>query len=442
MSSTKLPQSNRQVTYGIFLVLFLGFSLRVVVLTRGLEMPIVRDEIAYFQLAHNLLQDPLHYTEIFRPPLYPAFLAILFRFSGDTRFVSGIAQSLLDTCNIALLYAITQRLFRLPRVSLLAAFLYALYPEAIELTRSLFSEILFLFLSGLGIYILLDPREQKSYFSLFFAGLFLGLAALTREILAYFILLIVPLWFLLASLPRYRQAIVHAIIFLGGVLVILMPWIVRNWQIENRFLLVSTSGEYNIVNDNARIVRRILNRTPQAERKVDPLEFPHSLREVNKVLKQQVPGVRSRYAVQLALRSIAFDPLAWLITKTNSVGYFWSPSTRLSPFTRTPGGREEIFLKPLAGFYVVVLLVFATIGFFFAPKNAPKLLIAFYLIYSIGIFLLTHFLIRFRVPLVALVIPFAAFAILEWRKWLKPSRTLFAALAVALLFLWTALSQV
>ncbi|MBI4761761.1 MAG: glycosyltransferase family 39 protein [Chloroflexi bacterium] len=432
-------RGNLRVTYGMLFILLVGFSLRVIVLNQGLGLPIVRDEIAYFKLAHSLQQDLLHYTELFRPPLYPAFLAIIFRFSGDTRFAAGIAQTLLDTCNIALLFAITQRLFKKSRVSLLAAFLYAIYPEAIELTRSLFSEILFLFLSSWGIYILLDRRDPKPYFKLFAAGLCLALAALTREILAYFILLIVPLWFWLASAQRYRRAMVQTIFFLAGVAVILAPWLIRNWQIEKRFILVSTSGEYNLVNDNARIVRRILSRTPaRADGKPDPSQFPHSLREVNKALKQQAPADRSRYAVQIALRSIAFDPLAWLIVKTNSVGYFASPSTTLTPFTRTPGGEG---LKPIAGIYVVTLLFLATLGFFFAPGNVPKLLIAFYLAYAFGIFLLTHFLIRFRVPLMPLLMPYAAFAVLEWREWLKPSRTLYAALAVAFLFLWLAITQ-
>ncbi|MBI4675602.1 MAG: glycosyltransferase family 39 protein [Chloroflexi bacterium] len=424
------------------MILLLGFLLRVFFLTQELAPPVARDQMTYFTLAHAMQRDLLHYSEIFRPPLYPAFLAFVFHFAGDTRFAVGIAQALLDTCNIALVLALARVLFNQARISLLTAFLYAIYPEAIEMTRLLFSEILYLFLSGLGIWILLSRRGAKTYRQIFFVGICFGLAALTREIMAYFAILIVPLWLGLA-LPRRRHAWVQILCLLGGLAVILAPWVLRNWQIEERFVLVSTSGEYNLIKDNLSLLKRVNDNSKLAQAESGGIQLPRRDREINKLLVQQPPDRRAAYAAQVALRIVALDPLAWLITKASSVGSFWSANTRLTPFTRESKLPQIVntTLRPLAGAYIIALSFFAALGLFFARENSSKLLILLYIAYSAGVFLITHFQIRYRIPLVPFLMPYAAFAALSWKDWRKPSRRLGAALAVAFLFLWLAIGQ-
>lgn len=431
-------------TYGLLTVLLIGFALRMMVLTRWAEMPIVRDEIAYSQLAYKLLKGLPQYTEIFRPPLYPAFLALCFRLLGDTRFLIGIAQSLLDTANIALLFAITQRLFHKTRVSILATLFYALYPEAIELTRSFFSEILFLFLSGCGIYLLLGFRETKSFFTLLLAGTCLGLAALTRELLGYFILFLMPLWFWLVTSPQYKLAIMRSVFFLAGVLIILTPWTIRNWQIENRFVLISTSGEYNLVKDNLAARVAMLDANPALRQKPKGnLKIPRTDGEALKLIAEQPPAARADYATRVALYIIGLDPLHWLTLKTSDAAAFFNLNSRLTPFAQQDNfpviARRG--LRVFAGGYVIALLVLAAVGLIFSRANAAKLLVLLYLAYSFGIFILTHFQIRYRIPLVALLIPYSAFALVEWKTWFTLSKRSVFAFAVAAVILILALSQ-
>jgi len=444
MSIFQPARDEGRIAYGILLILVFGFLLRVLVLQQGLELKVERDERAYFVVARQILNNPAQYAEMFRPPLYPAFLAVIFRFAGETRFAVGWVQALLDACNIALLFAITQRLFHRARIGLAAAFLYALYPEAIELTRSWFSEIFFVFLANWGLLLLLDRRKMRAGLKLALAGVCFGLASLAREIIAYFAILVVPLWFWLGAARHWRRALAQTIFFAAGLALIFTPWLARNWQMEKRFLLVSTAGEFNLIKDNTRILKRNLKHAPaDAPGVAEMRALPRSKKQVHAALKQQPPTTRATYATQVAWRAITFDPPAWLAAKSISAGQLWSPSTLLTPFTRgvNLAAPFETPLKILAAIYLVAILVFATIGLFFAPGSLPKLWVAFYVLYSLLIFLLTHFQIRYRMPLATVLLPYAAFAMVEWKTWLKPSRRLYAALAVCFVFLWLAFGQ-
>lgn len=445
---TSIPQlraqSNLRATYGILFILLFGFLLRVFFLLQGLELPLDRDQLDYFTLAHSLQNDLLHYGEIFRPPLYPAFLAVLFQFSGDSRFGIGLTQALLDTCNIALIFAITRALFHKPRISVLAALFYALYPEAIELARLLLTETLYTFLSLLGVWVLVRRRDAPADVRLVLVGICFGLAALTREIMGYFALAVVPIWFWLTALPRWRHALAQTLFFLCGLIVILAPWVIRNWQIEQRFVLVSTSGEYNLVKDNLSLIENLDKADfERAQQQAGEIRLPRSDDEIMKLIARQSPDRRSGYAVRVALQIFAFDPLKWLAVKTGSVAGVWSASTRRTPFTQYDTLPTPIhqLLKPLASIYIITILLLATFGFIFAPARGPKLLFALVILYSIATFMLTHFQIRYRMPLASILIPYAAFAVSEWKAWFKPSPRLYAAFAVACLFLWLALEQ-
>lgn len=438
-------QSNLRATYGILFILLFGFLLRVFFLLQGFTLPLDRDQLDYFTLAHSLQNDLLHYSEIFRPPLYPAFLAVLFQFSGDSRFGVGLTQALLDTCNIALIFAITRALFHKPRVSVFAALLYTLYPEAIELARLLLTETLYTFLSLLGIWVLIRRRDAPADARLVFVGICFGLAALTREIMGYFALAVMPIWFWLTALPRWRHALAQTLFFLCGLFVIMAPWVIRNWQIEQRFVLVSTSGEYNLVKDNFLLIENLDEADfERAQQQAGEIRLPRSFDEIKKLIGRQPPSQRSGYAARVALQIFALDPLRWLIGKTGSVASVFSPSVRRTPFTQydTLPAPVHQLLKPLASAYIIAMLLLGTFGFFFAPGKAPKLLFALVIVYSIVIFLLTHFQIRYRIPLASILIPYAAFAVSEWKTWLKPSPRLYAALAVACLFLWLALEPI
>lgn len=144
-----------QWRHAVYLVLLAGFFLGVALLIHAPELRIRGDENAYTDLAQLIVQNPLGYQNVLRPPAYPYFLAFLFvLFGEDTaatlRFPVGIVQALLATVNLAASYALTLTLFRRRGVALVATSAFAVYLELIALPRLYYAETLFSSLLDFG----------------------------------------------------------------------------------------------------------------------------------------------------------------------------------------------------------------------------------------------------------------------------------------------------
>ncbi|MBI4761758.1 MAG: glycosyltransferase family 39 protein [Chloroflexi bacterium] len=228
------------------------------------------------------------YHPVIHAPLYPIFLAFIFNWFGEGRFAAGAAQALLDTGNIALVYALSCALFKRRGVGLVAAALYALYPEVIGVARLLYSEVLFIFFANLGTWLLLRRWQARSTLDLVGAGLCFAVAALAREILAYFVIVVVPLWIWITFLPQWRKALVETALIWLGVAFVLAPWVGWNWSYDRRINLISSSGDFNLLRDNVTAVKHII----KLEKKSDPAagatvlsQLPKSRGEIRRTIR-------------------------------------------------------------------------------------------------------------------------------------------------------------
>jgi 4-amino-4-deoxy-L-arabinose transferase-like glycosyltransferase len=202
------------------------------------------DTADYLQLAENLRSHhvfSLSPTEpfvptIYRPPLYPAVIALL---GGPAeRELIAVIQAILDACVCVCVFRLA-RTFASARTSLLAAVAYALHPGAIVASASLLTESLFGFLSVVGVLLLVNGLRGDRLPMSLLAGVSLGLAALSRSIGAA-----VPLIFVLAILkwrwtPRPRA---HAALMLLAALGVMTPWIVRSSALARSFVLIQAPG--------------------------------------------------------------------------------------------------------------------------------------------------------------------------------------------------------
>src|SRR5204863_9138494 len=82
------------------------------------------------------------------------------------------------------------------------------------------------------------------------AGFLLALAALTREIAFYFALVVVPVWLVVSANGIQRRTVIQIGALWLGMSLLLVPWVARNWNVEHRFVAISTSGEFNLIKDN------------------------------------------------------------------------------------------------------------------------------------------------------------------------------------------------
>jgi len=188
--------------------------------------------------------DPKGVLTSFRPPLYPAFLALIYLFAGvgpQRFFVARMVQVVLGTALVPLTYAIAKRIFpEKPRIAEWAAVIIAFYPMLVIYPLSLATENLFFLLVAASILVLLVASEKRKWQWFALGGGLLGMMALTRSVsLAFAGLAVLWVWFVLRE---RRMAIV---VFLMVSLVTL-PWMVRNTLIFHHLTGIESALGYDL----------------------------------------------------------------------------------------------------------------------------------------------------------------------------------------------------
>lgn len=208
---------------------------------------------SFDQYAVNLLETGVYgltpgTPDAMLPPLYSLVLAGVYGLFGRGALQVGLLHIALDLLSITMLVNIGRRL--LPRgdwVGWLAGVFYAFYPYLIFQNLTLIDTPLFMTLFYafiLGV-ILLRARERLDRGAWLLAigcGVLLGLATLLRAILPPFALL-VGVWFL------FRRSLTQTVMRLLPValvsILMLVPWIVRNYDVYGVFVPGSVTAGSN-----------------------------------------------------------------------------------------------------------------------------------------------------------------------------------------------------
>ena len=234
--------------------------------------------------------DPRGVLTSFRPPLYPAFLALIYFVTGvgaKRFFIARLVQAFLGACLAPLTYLLAKKLAHPSRcidpgeagkggefgekTARLAAWIVTAYPMLVIYPLSLATENLFFLLILGSILALLKAEEttvnansanvqmartgtgnekgsRSSSIRVFlfssrwfiFAGVLLGLAALTRSVAqAFAILAVLWIWFAL----RQRKM---ALVTFAAIAVVILPWIVRNSLLYHRLTGIETALGYDV----------------------------------------------------------------------------------------------------------------------------------------------------------------------------------------------------
>jgi len=272
-------------------LVLVAFALRVAAgLHLGLDAPPTADDRDYDLLARSLLAGKgytIHGWFIsFRPPLYPGFLSVVYRFAGESYAAARIAQAALGALGAWLTFLLGRRLFG-ERQAFAAAALYAAAPADVFFSYGLLTETLFLPLlvaMAYGFVRLAEaalawksrgpaggPEQSEGRQEstggegrgesrmrasrripigwVLFTGAMMGAATLARPILLFF-----PPFLILWAWWTYRKppeipgpgrvpavfAVVSGIIF--GALAVMAPWLWQVRQGTGHWVAVTTSG--------------------------------------------------------------------------------------------------------------------------------------------------------------------------------------------------------
>ena len=168
------------------------------------------------------------YDDVTRGPVYPLVVAVL----GRPRAVK-VVQALLDTLTCALVFWLAGRLIQRSafslRPSILAAWLWAVYPLAIWRVAFINKEIVLTSLLMAYVCVQLTAWRDDKPWRWLAAGALLGVVNLCKPTF-----LLLPL-VVLVMRPR------RGLLLLAAMLAVVAPWTVRNWRVTGgEFLPVAT----------------------------------------------------------------------------------------------------------------------------------------------------------------------------------------------------------
>ncbi|MGN6558577.1 MAG: ArnT family glycosyltransferase [Solirubrobacterales bacterium] len=185
-----------------------------------------------------------------RPPGYPVLLGAVYAASGDSVTAGRIAGALLGALAVYLIYLIARAVWG-RRTALFAAALAAVFPPLVLLSRELFSESLFIVLELAAVLSVFAFRRSGGLLRwALAAGLLCGAATLTRNVgLALIVPVAIGMW--RSGVGSRAAALAGPAVVLASVIVLLVPWTVRNEAEFGRFIPISDgtgftlAGTYN-----------------------------------------------------------------------------------------------------------------------------------------------------------------------------------------------------
>ena len=229
LPSSTLPRAG-PLAVGAVLLLAVGLRLGWSAFSEA--RPTFEDDSGfYYSLATSLskgegYKSPLGFVTAYLPPAYPFAVSGALKLGGDRLFAAQALNAVLGGAAVLALYILARGAMS-PGLALLSALLLALLPSHIISTAVLFPDglLLLLVLLGLAAYArALQPGAGVPW--AFLAGLALGCGALTRPQLALFPLaLVAHAW--ATGLSRRRLVGVGGGL-LAGLLLLVLPWMVRN----------------------------------------------------------------------------------------------------------------------------------------------------------------------------------------------------------------------
>jgi 4-amino-4-deoxy-L-arabinose transferase-like glycosyltransferase len=431
------------------------FLLAILVLSLGLKVGLaialddrgpVLDEGVYLNLARTLA-DTGQYSNNFRPPLYPAYLALNLWLGWDTLGVR-LVQAGLSTLTVILVYRIGRR--TLGRAAArIAALLVAFDPVLVMFAHRLWSETLFIVLLFLALDLLTMAVANTRRWPWLVAGLSLGLAGLARPVVLTFVPLLLP-WAILQAL-RHAPAAAwlrgtqrFALLVLTCALVV-APWTIRNVRKTGALIVVDTNGPFNF----------LVGTQPEAAFVVKDDVWSPRFGTVSgqpyEVAVNKDAGDTQRRALQQALDNVQRRPGLYLRKCIWEAGHLWTLDSFLLRHLRNHwyGSGQPRWLAPVAtaasgGFFVLLVLA-ALLGLTTQQRSPFRGLALLLVLHAIVVFGATYALSRYGVPLRpvlaiaaagVLTAPMTALRRLGTLGWRSPGAVLFALLLLGLIAVW------
>jgi len=331
----------------------------------------------------------------FRPPLYPLFLAILYKISFQNFLLVKIVQAVINVLTCFFIMRIAQKIFD-KRTGYIAFMLAAINPFFIYWTGFLQTETLFMFLFIASIFslVLFDRTDLKRY--LILSAFLLALSALTRPVAVLFVPFLI-IYLFIRIRKGYRSCIKDAAIFTLCFMCIIAPWTIRNYKVYKEFILINNSGGGNFFAGNNPVLVKILSSKTKQEYKQHTKEFLEWADNLlNEVKNFSNRDMQNRY-FKIAFDFIRENPKTWIWLRWKNFLELWRPY--VNPFVYS---KNMVILSFVYLFPIIFLGLFEVIRQSLIKEiRFPDIFLVF-IVLAVGTsqFLITETMIRYRIPII------------------------------------------
>jgi tetratricopeptide (TPR) repeat protein len=395
------------------------------------------DAAHYHRWAQQLLAGNAAAEPYFQGPLYPYFLAAIYRVGGVHVFAVQVIQFVLGGATAALSFAIGDRLFS-RGIGIAAGALMAVLPTAIFLEAHLIPASLLSFVVTLALWTLLVAVERKQAIAFAAAGTLFGIAALGRGTIL--VAAAIGLLLLLAQALRRRDRtrMLHCALFAIGLTLSILPVSLRNLRVGGEFVLISNNGGINYYIANHDGASGLYQEIAGVHFFQDGVPHDGLSRRVamDRAERQLSHAEASTYWLSEGLRFNREQPLTTLGLYGKKLGYLIG-DYEIPQIENFDWAKRESKLLRLSPFRFGLLIALASIGILIGARGGglPRLATGALLAYTLAIlpFFITA---RFRAPMLPTLCVFAVAGIAAlWKGSRRAPRTLLAGMFVVLALL-------
>lgn len=377
-----------------------------------------------------------------RPPLYPAAVACIYSIAGSENLQAvRLFQIGLSLLTAFLVFELGKELYS-REVGVAAAAFYSFYPSLLIYNNLVLTETQFTLLLVAFCVAAVKGLNKQSLAWIMLAGVLLGLAALTRSVLWMFPP-VLALFLLVVWPAKVPQRLVAAGLLVMAFACVVAPWAVRNTRLQRTFTAVDCMGGRNFMMGNYEhtpVFRSWAAIGIQGEQAWNSYVYRAnpgpsggwSQGQLDKLAaKEGMKFVLAHPGLTLQRDIVKFFDFWGLERETVSgalQGYYG----------RIPAWGVAMFACAVLGAYIALLFS----GVFGAATLPPQKVTAHWLLllvilYTCGIHSVVFGHSRYHVPLIPIIVVYAAALCVDWRLvWSQRTTLRFhAATAVCLILL-------
>ncbi|MFB4167184.1 glycosyltransferase family 39 protein [Virgibacillus sp. JSM 102003] len=234
-----LPTFNKK-HIPIILIIIFSLCLHLLFLIVNPADPTPRDAGKYEKMAFQIINESIYGYNSEKPnayvtPSHPFYLVVVFKISEwvnlNHETLTQIVNMVLSIGTILLAYLIPKRLFKKELIALLSALLLATYISPLHYFRTFLTETPATFMFYLSIFIFIIALEKKKYRWHILFGILASLMIMWRSSPAPLLLFAAIIVFIKVG---FKQAIQIGLLWCIGPLLIILPWVIRNFGIYGK----------------------------------------------------------------------------------------------------------------------------------------------------------------------------------------------------------------